>query len=88
LLPCIDWFAVCKDLNYDEEQEEGETGEDEQATAKPLCSKGQQSEEAQDDCAPTKAKDQQQSEEAQDDYVADGADGLPRHYKDLLLISS
>jgi hypothetical protein len=72
LLPCIDWFAVCKDLNVDEEQEEGEKGEDEQATAKPLCSKGQQSEEAQDDYAPDEA---------------DGP-GLPRHYKDLLLISS
>jgi hypothetical protein len=45
-------------------------------------------EEEQETAEPTQAKDQQQSEEAQDDYVADGADGLPRHYKDLLLISS
>jgi hypothetical protein len=44
-------------------------------------------EEEQATAEPTQAKDQQ-SEEAQDDYVADGADGLPRHYKDLLLISS
>ena len=53
----------------------------------PVKEEGEKEEEEQATAEQTQGK-AQRSEEAQDDYVADAPDDFPRHYKDMLLISS